>query len=62
MLACKFRKNAKNDDGFRYYLKTSKQICLFLDLSDCTLIECIDKMCEIKSLSHPRIEQIIVCL
>ena len=28
-----------------------------LDLSDCTLIECIDKMCEIKSLSHPRIEQ-----
>lgn len=57
MLACKFSKNAKNDDGFRDYLKTSKSDLFVLDLSDCTLIECIDKMCEIKSLSHPRIEQ-----
>ena len=57
MLVCKFRKNAKNDDGFRDYLKTSKSDLFVLDLSDCTLIECIDKMCEIKSLSHPIIEQ-----
>lgn len=57
MLECKFRKNANNNDGFRDYLKTSKSDLFVLDLSNCTLIECIDKMCEIKSLSHPRIEQ-----
>jgi hypothetical protein len=28
-----------------------------LDLSKCTLIECITKMCEIKSRSHPKIKQ-----
>jgi integrase len=28
-----------------------------LDLSRCTLIECITKMCEIKSRSHPKIKQ-----
>lgn len=28
-----------------------------LDLTNCTLIECIDKMCEIKSRSHPNIRQ-----
>lgn len=28
-----------------------------LDMTNCTLIECIDKMCEIKSRSHPKIKQ-----
>ena len=28
-----------------------------LDLTNCTVIECIDKMCEIKSRSHPKIKQ-----
>lgn len=57
MLEYKFRKNANNNDGFHDYLKTSKSDLFVLDLNNCTLIECIDKMCDIKSLSHPRIKQ-----
>ena len=45
------------DNGFREYLSSSMNNMFVLDLSDCTLIECINKMCEIKSRSHPNIKQ-----
>lgn len=47
----------KGLDGFRDYLISSKDNMFALDLSACTLVECIDKMCEIKSRSHPKIKQ-----
>lgn len=47
----------KGTDGFRDYLISSKDNMFVLDLSNCTLIECIHKMCEIKSRSHPKICQ-----
>ena len=43
--------------GFREYLTSSMNDMFSLDLSICTLIECITKMCEIKSRSHPKIKQ-----
>jgi hypothetical protein len=43
--------------GFREYLTSSMSDMFSLDLSRCTLIECINKMCEIKSRSHPKIKQ-----
>ena len=43
--------------GFREYLTSSMSDMFSLDLSKCTLIECITKMCEIKSRSHPKIKQ-----
>ena len=43
--------------GFREYLSSSMNDMFSLDLSRCTLIECIDKMCEIKSRSHPKIKR-----
>lgn len=43
--------------GFREYLTSSMSDIFSLDLSKCTLIECITKMCEIKSRSHPKIKQ-----
>ena len=43
--------------GFREYLTSSMNDMFSLDLSRCTLIECIDKMCKIKSRSHPKIKQ-----
>ena len=43
--------------GFREYLTSSMNDMFSLDLSKCTLIECINKMCEIKSRSHPKIKQ-----
>ena len=43
--------------GFREYLTSSMNDMFSLDLSRCTLIECITKMCEIKSRSHPKIKQ-----
>ena len=43
--------------GFREYLNASMSDMFSLDLSRCTLIECITKMCEIKSRSHPKIKQ-----
>ena len=43
--------------GFREYLTSSMNDMFSLDLSRCTLIECINKMCEIKSRSHPNIKQ-----
>ena len=45
------------DNGFREYLNSSANNMFALDLSNCTLIECINKMCEIKSRSHPKIKQ-----
>ena len=62
MLECKFRKNANNNDGFRDYLKTSKSDLFVLDLSNCTLIECIDKMCDIFISRIQELSKIIVCL
>ena len=49
--------NNKGTDSFRDYLISSKDNMFALDLSGCTLIECINKMCEIKSRSHPKIKQ-----
>ena len=49
--------NNKGIDSFRDYLISSKDNMFALDLSGCTLIECINKMCEIKSRSHPKIKQ-----
>jgi hypothetical protein len=43
--------------GFREFLASSMNDMFSLDLSRCTLIECITKMCEIKSRSHPKIKQ-----
>lgn len=45
------------DNGFREYLNSSMNNMFTLDLTNCTLIECIVKMCEIKSRSHPKIKQ-----
>lgn len=45
------------DGGFREYLNSSMDSMFALDLSNSTLIECINKMCEIKSRSHPKIKQ-----
>ena len=43
--------------GFSEFFKTNKYNMFVLDLSNCTLIECIKKMCDIKSRSHPKIKQ-----
>ena len=45
------------NNGFREYLASSMSSMFALDLSNCTVIECINKMCEIKSRSHPKIKQ-----
>lgn len=45
------------DNGFREYLNASAGDMFALDLSNCTLIQCINKMCEIKQRSHPNINQ-----
>ncbi len=45
------------DNGFGEYLATSMSNMFTLDLTNSSLIECIDKMCEIKSRSHPNIRQ-----
>ena len=47
----------KGTERFKEYLISSKDNMFALDLSSCTLIECINKMCEIKSRSHPKIKQ-----
>ena len=43
------------EDNFRDYLVSSKSNVFVLDLSRNTLIECIEKMCEIKAQAHPKI-------
>ena len=45
------------NSGFREYLTSSMGNMFALDLSSCSVIECINKMCEIKSRSHPKIRQ-----
>ena len=47
----------ETNGGFREYLNSSMDDMFSLDLSNSTLIECIDKMCDIKSRSHPKIRQ-----
>jgi hypothetical protein len=50
--------NSKDlENGFREYLNLGKDNTFILDLSSSTIIECIDKMCEIKSWSHPNIRK-----
>lgn len=44
-------------EGFREYLISSKDNMFALDLSNCSVIECTNKMCEIKERSHPKIRQ-----
>ena len=56
MMTQGFYQNTANN-GFREYLTSSMSDMFSLDLSRCTLIECITKMCEIKSRSHPKIKQ-----
>lgn len=43
------------ENNLRDYLISSSKNAFILDLSRCTLIECIRKMCEVKSRSHPKI-------
>ena len=45
------------NDSFREYLNSSKNDMFALDLSSSTVIECINKMCEIKARSHPNIKK-----
>lgn len=50
-----YGKSANNN--FREYLASSMSNMFALDLSNCSVNECIEKMCEIKMRSHPRIKQ-----
>ena len=43
--------------AFREYLQSSKSDMFVLDLSKCTVVECVEKMCEIKQRSHPKIRK-----
>ena len=45
------------DNNFREYLASSMSNMFALDLSNCSVNECIEKMCEIKMRSHPKIKQ-----
>ena len=45
------------NNEFRSYLESGKNNIFVLDLSESTLIECIQKMCEIKQTAHPKIVQ-----
>lgn len=45
------------NNGFREYLASSVNNMFALDLTNCSVIECINKMCEIKERSHPNIRQ-----
>ena len=49
--------NLYENIGFREYLNLSMNESFALDLSDHTLIQCIEEMCGIKSRSHPKIRQ-----
>ena len=54
------------NSGFREYLTSSMSNMFALDLSNCSVIECINKMCEIKSRSQTlnphKIETQIICV
>lgn len=43
--------------AFRDYLNSSANNMFVLDLTNCTMVECINKMCEIKSRAHPKIRR-----
>ena len=47
----------KGMDSFKEYLLSSKGNMLALDLSECSVIECIEKMCGIKERAHPKIRK-----
>ena len=47
--------NKDVENSFKDYLTTSKNNPFVLDLSDSTLIGCVEEMCKIKSSSHPKI-------
>ena len=47
----------KSNTDFGKYLASSMNNMFTLDLSNYTLIDCINKMCEIKARSHPKIKQ-----
>ena len=47
----------KEKTGFGDYLNQSRENMFVLDLSNCSLIECIDKMCEAKTRAHPNIKK-----
>jgi hypothetical protein len=44
-------------NGFREYLTSNMGNMFALDLSGCSVIECIEKMCEIKERAHPKIRR-----
>lgn len=50
-------KNLHATNSFGDYLATSAANVFVLDLSNCTLIDCIDKMCDIKTRAHPNIKR-----
>ena len=50
-----YEKNANS--GFREFLASSMNNLFTLDLTNCSVVECINKMCEIKERSHPKIRQ-----
>lgn len=50
-------KASSYNEAFSEYLKSSKDNMFVLDLSGCTVIECINKMCDIKARSHPSIKK-----
>ena len=43
--------------AFREYLQSSASDMFVLDLSNCTMVECVEKMCEVKQRSHPKIRR-----
>ena len=43
--------------AFREYLQSSASNMFVLDLSKCTVVECVEKMCEIKARAHPKIRR-----
>ena len=47
----------KENTGFGEYLNSTKDNMFVLDLSKCSLLECIEKMCEIKVRAHPNIRK-----
>ena len=47
----------RSNTGFGEFLASSMNSMFTLDLTNCSVIECINKMCEIKARSHPKIRQ-----
>ena len=51
-----FIKKSETLEGFKNFLNSAVNNMFVLDLSNYTLLECIDKMCEIKLRAHPKIK------